>query len=89
MVTLEVSDAEEAWLARLADAPDQVQCRRLQVQCRRLTASTFQCVLTEATAGVLRERCADALQSVGFDEKYSHTDDGWILESLIDKLFLG
>ena len=35
----------------------------------------------------MRDACSDLLQRIGFDEKYSPTNEGQTLESLIDKLF--
>lgn len=40
-------------------------------------------------ADEIRDLCGEQLQLVGFDEKYQPTPEGKILESLIDKLFIG
>lgn len=36
----------------------------------------------------LRDLCGEQLQVVGFDENYELTEEGKILESLIDKFFI-
>lgn len=36
----------------------------------------------------LRDACADLLQRIGFDEEYSPTEAGILLERLIDKLLM-
>lgn len=40
-------------------------------------------------ADEIRDLCGEQLQLVGFDEKYQPTPEGKILESLIDKFFIG
>ncbi len=45
--------------------------------------------LLQTQADEIRDLCGERLQFVGFDEKYELTKEGKILESLIDKLFLG
>ncbi len=40
-------------------------------------------------ADEIRDLCGEQLQLVGFDENYQPTPEGKILESLIDKLFIG
>lgn len=45
--------------------------------------------LTRDEADQVRERCADHLQVHGFKEDYTHTNEGRILEELIDKFFTG
>lgn len=40
-------------------------------------------------ADFLRDLCGDRLQTHGFDENYKPTDEGFKLENLIDKLFVG
>jgi len=45
--------------------------------------------LSEDQADELRDLCGDRLQTHGFDEKYQPTEEGKILEELIDKLFIG
>ena len=45
--------------------------------------------LSDDDADELRDRCGDRLQTQGFDEDYSTTEEGRILEELIDKLFIG
>lgn len=45
--------------------------------------------ISENQADEIRDLCGEQLQIVGFDEKYELTSEGQILESLIDKLFIG
>ena len=37
--------------------------------------------------GELWDACIGLLQIIGFDENYEPTEEGWILERLIDKLY--
>jgi hypothetical protein len=43
--------------------------------------------LTEEDANYLRDACSEQLQRVGFDKDYELTNEGRILEDLIDKSF--
>ena len=45
--------------------------------------------VAEEQADVIRDLCGDRLQLVGFDEGYKLTQEGRILESLVDKFFIG
>jgi len=45
--------------------------------------------LTDEEADSLRDACGEQLQRVGFDKDYEPTDEGTILEDLIDKFFAG
>ena len=45
--------------------------------------------ISEEQAEEIRELCGEELQIAGFDEKYELTPEGEILESLIDKFFIG
>jgi hypothetical protein len=45
--------------------------------------------ISEDQADEIRDLCGEELQLVGFDEKYDLTSEGKILESLIDKFFIG
>lgn len=43
--------------------------------------------IDESTADMIRDWANEKLQIVGFDLSYNLTDEGKILESLVDKLF--
>jgi len=45
--------------------------------------------ISEDQADVIRDLCGEQLQIIGFDEKYELTAEGKILESLVDKFFIG
>lgn len=45
--------------------------------------------ISEEQADLIRDLCSEQLQLVGFDEQYNLTQEGKILESLIDKFFVG
>jgi hypothetical protein len=45
--------------------------------------------VSEDQANEIRDLCGEQLQIAGFDEKYELTPEGEILESLIDKFFIG
>lgn len=44
--------------------------------------------LSRAEADTLRERLTTQLALIGFDENYEPTEEGRIIEDLIDKLFI-
>jgi hypothetical protein len=43
---------------------------------------------SEDQADEIRDKCSEKLQFVGFNEKYELTNEGKLLEDLIDKLFI-
>ena len=45
--------------------------------------------LLEEEADRVRDLCGECLQHIGFDKNYDLTEEGEILESLIDKLYIG
>jgi len=45
--------------------------------------------ISDVTADELRDLCLDRLDTHGFDACYAPTEEGKLLESLIDKLFVG
>lgn len=45
--------------------------------------------ISEDQSDELRDIFGEQLQMVGFDEKYNPTPEGEMLESLIDKFFIG
>lgn len=45
--------------------------------------------ISEDQADEMRDLCEEQLQIAGFDEKYEFTVEGKILESLIDRFFVG
>ena len=45
--------------------------------------------ISEDQADEIRDLCGEQLQITGFDEKYELTPEGKILESLVDKFFIG
>lgn len=44
--------------------------------------------ISDETASVLRDCCEEYLLHIGFDEQYEPNDEGKILETLIDKLYV-
>ncbi|MGL4426379.1 MAG: hypothetical protein ACRCUQ_01295 [Alphaproteobacteria bacterium] len=53
----------------------------------KLLLSKMTLCLTEEEFSELRDLCGEKLQICGFDEAYNPTDEGLLLEKLIDKLF--
>lgn len=45
--------------------------------------------ISENQANEIRDLCGEQLQISGFNEKYELTPEGEILESLVDKFFIG
>jgi len=45
--------------------------------------------LSDEHADAIRDLCGERLQEVGFDENYNPNEKGRLLESLMDKLFIG
>ena len=46
-------------------------------------------IISDDMADELRDMCTERLDTHGFDEDYNPTEEGKILESLIDKLYIG
>jgi hypothetical protein len=44
---------------------------------------------TADQADEIRDKCSEKLQFVAFNEKYELTNEGKLLENLIDELFMG
>jgi hypothetical protein len=73
---------EKDWLMRLVDVEPPA--------CRQISPNSFECTMTEDLADDLRDRCADELLRSGFEADYNRLNDrGRILQSLVDKLFVG
>ena len=51
--------------------------------------NTYLITISEDQADAIRDLCGEQLQTVGFNEKYELTQEGKILESLVDKFFIG
>ena len=49
----------------------------------------FELNISENQADEIRDLCGEQLQIAGFDENYELNSEGKILESLIDKFFIG
>ena len=49
----------------------------------------FSLELSDGIADEVRDICGEHLQETGFDEDYNLNDKGKVLESLVDKLFIG
>ena len=49
----------------------------------------FSLTISEDDAGEIRDLCGEQLQIVGFDRNYELTSEDEILESLVDKFFVG
>ena len=45
--------------------------------------------LDEELIDSIRDECGEYLQTIGFDKDYNITKEGELLESLIDKFYLG
>jgi hypothetical protein len=45
--------------------------------------------ISEGRADEIRDLCGERLQIADFDEKYELSQEGKILESLVDKFFIG
>lgn len=53
------------------------------------TDTLFSLKISDDDADTLRDRLGEELQRDGFDEAYNLTRKGKVLESLVDKLFVG
>ena len=49
----------------------------------------FELELSDQEANEIRDLCGERLQEVGYDENYDPNKKGKLLESLVDKLFIG
>ena len=50
---------------------------------------TYSLTISEDQANEIRDLCGEQVQIAGFDEKYEPTQEGGILEDLIDRFFPG
>jgi hypothetical protein len=53
-----------------------------------LSGQDYVAELSPEEADTIRDACGEQLQRAGFDEDYKATEEGTILESLIDKLLV-
>lgn len=83
-VLVNLSDAErELLLAKV----DLAAAHHLLVREAQQGARGWGVTLSEDEACEIREAVSETLLRIGFDEQYNPTEEGWLLESMIDKFF--
>ena len=70
---------------------ENAETRDLTARLLRNDAHEMQIILSGSLNDIdaLRDACSDLLLRIGFDESYTATPVGSMLEDLIDKLYLG
>ncbi|MBS0628728.1 MAG: hypothetical protein JSS30_00715 [Verrucomicrobia bacterium] len=84
MLKIELSRIEFNYLCQSAFLDDKY---RKILYSGELANGKYLIQISEDQADEIRDLCGEQLQFAGFDEKYEVTDEGKILESLIDKFF--
>ncbi len=68
---------------------DDIRIREIIASSQATTGKEkFIILLSKENADMIRDFCADALQKIGFDENYEPTDEGRLLEELIDLFYI-
>lgn len=86
MVKINLSESEYIYLCEAGFVQNR---HRESFFSAKKNIDTYVISLSESQADELRDLCGEQLQIAGFDENYELTDEGKILESLVDKLFTG
>lgn len=86
MVEIKLNKNEYDYLRRASFLSKNIQ--DVLFSCKQYNEN-FLLEISPNQADEIRDLCGEQLQFVGFDEKYELTYEGKILESLIDKFFLG
>ena len=86
MMTIELNKNEYNYLCRSSFLPNTLQTVLLS---SKQQEDSYLLKISEKQADEIRDLCGEQLQLVGFDEHYAPTQEGKILESLVDKFFSG
>lgn len=86
MLKIELDKIEYNYLCRASFLEDKY--REFLFSCKH-DNSNYLISIDDDSADEIRDLCEEQLQVAGFDEIYELTAEGEILESLIDKFFIG
>ncbi|MCI0382230.1 MAG: hypothetical protein L0207_04165 [Chlamydiae bacterium] len=86
MVAVELTKNEYDYLCRASFLPSWLKELLISIEKHK---NKYLLKISENQADRIRDLFGEQLQLVGFDEKYELTLEGKILESLIDKFFIG
>ena len=86
MIQIGLNSKEYDYLCRAPFLKDQY--RNLFVLEKKING-VYILKIPEDQADAIRDLCGEQLQIAGFNETYEFTPEGQILESLIDKFFIG
>lgn len=81
-MAVSITVAELCYLLSALELNADIQRRLRQIQ------MSLENVLTPDEIDFLRDQCGERLQAVGFDAEYEATEEGRLLETLVDKLYL-
>lgn len=59
-----------------------------EIEKGKLVKNKWEIGISDATADYIRDLCSEKLQIIGFDENYNLTEQGKVLEALIDAFFV-
>lgn len=59
-----------------------------EIEKGKLVKNKWEIGISDATADDIRDLCSEKLQKIGFDENYNLTEQGKVLEELIDAFFV-
>lgn len=85
MLKIELNRNEYYYLCQASFLEDQY--RKLLFPSQQ-QGDMYTLIISEEQADEIRDLCGERLQIAGFDEKYELTQEGKILESLVDKFFV-
>jgi hypothetical protein len=86
MLNIELNQAEYNYLFKVVFVEDKY---RKMLHFMKQNDDKYLIKVSEGQADDIRDLCGEQLQIVGFDEGYELTNEGKILETLIDKFFVG
>lgn len=84
MIEIELTEKEHSYIFQTSFLPENFRSMLSAVKHQN---DVYLLKVSEEHADEIRDLCGEQLQIVGFDEKYKLTQEGKILESLIDKFF--
>lgn len=59
-----------------------------EIEKGKLVKNKWEISISEETSDDIRDLCSEKLQKIGFDENYNLTEQGKVLEAMIDAFFV-
>lgn len=83
---IELNKEEYSYLTKVQFLPEKIQ---ILSSIEKNVEGLYLLEISEELSDKIRDLCGERLLVVGFDENYEPTREGEILESLVDKFFIG